>query len=162
MAYDSLVSTTSPVPAFVPEDFEPPGGLSTERFRLEPLGPLHNVADLEAWSTSIGHIQQTPGFVDRDWPTEVFTPEQNLADLEQHADDFERHVGFTFTVIDAVDMSTIGCVYFYPPRRSGFDVDVSSWVRASRAELDQPLYETVSHWLAGAWPWHAPDYAPRP
>jgi hypothetical protein len=149
-------------PGFVPEGFEPPGGLSTELFRLEPLGRLHNVADYEAWTTSIEHIRRTPGFADGEWPSEDLTLEQNLADLEEHAEDFEHLRGFTFTVIDSADMSIIGCVYLYPPGRPGYDVDVSSWVRASRAELDEPLYKTVSHWLASAWPWHAPDYAPRP
>lgn len=156
-----MTSASSPS-GFVPEGFEPPGGLNTEQFRLEPLGPQHNVADHEAWTTSIEHIRQTPGFADRSWPNGVLSLEQNLADLEEHADDFEHRRGFTFTVMDSVDMSIIGCVYLYPPRRSGYDVDVSSWVRASRADLDRPLYETVSHWLAGAWPWHHPDYTPRP
>ncbi|HEY3485073.1 MAG TPA: hypothetical protein VGK49_06795 [Ilumatobacteraceae bacterium] len=34
---------------FVPLDFEPPTSLETEQFRLEPLGPQHNEADLAAW-----------------------------------------------------------------------------------------------------------------
>ncbi|MGD0054550.1 MAG: N-acetyltransferase [Acidimicrobiales bacterium] len=154
--------SSSTPPRFVPVGFEAPGGLSTDRFRLEPLGPQHNLADLEAWTTSIEHIQRTPGFAGRDWPTRVLSLNENLADLEGHADDFEHLRGFTYTVIDPEDMSTVGCVYLYPSRRAGYDVDVSSWVRASRADLDRPLYETVSHWLASAWPWRAPDYAARP
>lgn len=47
---------------FVPADFEVPGGLTAEQFRLEPLGPQHNAADYDAWTASIGHIQATPGF----------------------------------------------------------------------------------------------------
>jgi hypothetical protein len=31
---------------FVPVDFDPPTSLVTDRFRLEPLGPQHNEADL--------------------------------------------------------------------------------------------------------------------
>jgi hypothetical protein len=38
---------------------------------------------------------------------------------------------------------------------------VRSWVRASRAELDAPLFRTVSTWLAEAWPFERVDYAPR-
>lgn len=43
----------------------------------------------------------------------------------------------------------------------GFDVNVRSWVRADRAELDKPLYEVVSGWLADSWPFANPDYAAR-
>ena len=40
--------------------------------------------------------------------------------------------------------------------------DVRSWVRADRAELDVPLHDAVSTWLADAWPFTAVQYAPRP
>jgi len=33
---------------FVPVGFEPTTSLETEQFRLEPLGPQHNEADLTA------------------------------------------------------------------------------------------------------------------
>lgn len=55
----------------------------------------------------------------------------------------------------------IGCVYIYPPRRDGYDVDVRSWVRADRADLDKPLHDVVRRWLAEAWPFRRPDYAER-
>jgi hypothetical protein len=34
-------------------------------------------------------------------------------------------------------------------------------LRADRAELDLPLYDLVSGWLADAWPFRNPDYAKR-
>ena len=37
----------------------------------------------------------------------------------------------------------------------------TSWVRASRAELDVPLWREVSASLATAWPFEAVDYAKR-
>ena len=52
---------------FVPADFAVPDGLTTEEFRLEPLGPQHNARDYAAWSSSIEHILATPGFDSR-WP----------------------------------------------------------------------------------------------
>lgn len=33
---------------FVPAHFDPPTSLVREKFRLEPLGPQHNAADLAA------------------------------------------------------------------------------------------------------------------
>jgi hypothetical protein len=87
--------------------------------------------------------------------------EENAADLAQHAQDFADRTGFTYTVLDPASGDVIGCVYCYPPRRSGYDVDVSSWVRADHADLDKPLHDLVRQWLADAWPFQKPDYAER-
>ena len=139
---------------FVPEDFDPPTSLVTEDFVLEPLGPQHNDADLAAWTSSIEHIRATPGFPDGSWPPpEGMTSERNLADLERHAADFAARTGFTFTVLDPTNRDVIGCVYLYPSASPEHDVDVQSWVRADRAELDQPLADALVTWIAAAWPW---------
>jgi RimJ/RimL family protein N-acetyltransferase len=143
----------------VPDDFEVPAGLTTADFRLEPLGPEHNVLDYAAWTSSIEHIQATPGFLGRAWPGRVMTLDENLADLERHARDFAERRGFTYTVLAGDEV--IGCVYIYPARRAGYDADVRSWVRASHAHLDGPLYRAVSAWLASAWPFASVDYAMR-
>jgi hypothetical protein len=138
-----------------------PGGLRTELFVLEPLGPGHNEADYAAWTQSIEHIRQTPGFAGRAWPVDSMSLEQNAADLAMHACDFADRGGFTYSVLDPASGDVIGCLYLYPPRREGYDVDVRSWVRADQAELDKPLYDLVSRWLADSWPFTRPDYAAR-
>jgi hypothetical protein len=139
---------------FVPAAFDAPTSLVTDRFRLEPLGPQHNVADHAAWMSSIDHIRATPGYPDGRWPpVDGMTLEQNLADLHRHADHFARGVGFTFTVLDPSDADVIGCVYLYPSRSDEWDVTVQSWVRADRADLDLPLADALAGWLATDWPW---------
>jgi len=143
---------------FVPADFDPPTSLSTERFRLEPLGPQHNVADHRAWTSSIEHVRGTPGFAESSWPPIDGMPlEKNLDDLRRHADDFEARRGFTFTVLDPADQDVIGCVYVYPSPSEDWDVTVRSWVTADRAELDVPLADAVAQWLARDWPWERVD-----
>ena len=144
--------------AFVPDDFDVPRELTTDRFRLEPLGPEHNARDHEAWMSSIDHIRATPGFPDGKWPT-AMSAERNLEDLERHADDFAARRGFTYSVLDGDEV--IGCVYLYPATDGEHDVVAQSWVRASRAELDVVLWETVSTWLAEAWPFQRPWYDRR-
>jgi hypothetical protein len=150
--------------SFVPEDFAVPRTLQTEEFRLEPLGPQHNVADHAAWTASIDHIRSTPGFAEgsgRSWPPRAgMTAEENLADLARHAADFDERAGFTYTVIDRDD-EVIGCVYIYPSDSVRTQARVRSWVRADRAELDRPLYEAVIRWLATDWPFTSVDYDPR-
>jgi hypothetical protein len=153
---------------FVPADFEVPRGLAAEQFRLEPLGPQHNVADYAAWTASIDHIHATPGFAGAGWPTQM-TLADNLRDLERHAQDFARRRGFTYTVLSIGSGEVIGCVYIYPPRgespgggsAGGRQARVESWVRADRAELDPVLYRTVLAWLDECWPFHSIEYAPR-
>jgi hypothetical protein len=78
--------------AFIPDDFEPPRGLVSDRFLLEPLGPEHDQDDHEAWSSSIEHIRATPGFRDGRWPR-TMTLDENRADLERHARDFAARSG---------------------------------------------------------------------
>jgi len=143
---------------FLPDGFEPPRGLETAEFRLEPLGPEHNERDLAAWSSSIEHIRASPGYPDGNWPRPL-SPEDNLADLERHASDFAARTGFTYTVLDAGD-DVVGCVYVYPGRDDVHDATVQSWVRVSRAELDPVLRAAVAEWLASSWPFRRPLYEP--
>jgi hypothetical protein len=143
---------------FVPDDFSVPRGLAGPGFRLEPLGPEHNASDHRAWTTSIDHIRATPGFPDGRWPPPGgMTLEENLRDLERHADDFRRRAGFTYTVLDERDR-VIGCVYIYPWRLDRRVAHVQSWVSAERADLDKPLHDAVADWLAGEWPFAGVQY----
>ncbi len=153
--------------SFVPDEFVVPVELAGDGFRLEPLGEQHNERDLAAWSWSIAHVRATPGFVGRDWPpVEGMSAEANLADLARHARDFAARTGFTFSILDGDgdgDGDVIGCLYIYPDKGGSGQVHVSSWVRADRAGLDKPVYDTVSRWLAEVWPFEAGRivYAPR-
>jgi hypothetical protein len=146
---------------FVPDDFDPPQGLDAAQFRLEPLGPKHNEADYAAWTSSMQHIRDTPGYAGGSWPREM-TIDQNRADLERHRRDFQARTGFTYTVLDGDD-DVIGCVYIYPlrPDAAPGGAHVDSWVRADRAELDAPLYRAVSEWLARDWPFRRIEYPAR-
>ena len=82
-----------------------------------------------------------------------------MAALVRHARDFLARAGFTYAVLDGTEV--IGCVYLYPTDDAEHDVGAQSWVRASRAELDVVLQETVSSWLAEAWPFQRPLYEQR-
>jgi len=144
---------------FVPEGFEPPLGLTTDLFTLEPLGPEHNERDYAAWSSSIDHIRASPGYgPNSSWP-HVMSVADNLGDLERHARDFTERSGFTYTVLDPGG-DVVGCVYIYPARDTTYDADVRSWVRKSRAGLDLPLREAVAGWLGASWPFERPLYEP--
>jgi hypothetical protein len=154
--YDRVVSRDD----FVPPDFVVPLRLETEQFALEPLGPEHNERDYDAWTSSREHIHATPGWEDSSWPREM-TLDENRRDLEGHADDFRRRAGFTYTVLEPSG-DVVGCVYIYPVPNSEYDARVLSWVRATRADLDVPLWRGVSEWIAAEWPFSSVEYAARP
>jgi hypothetical protein len=134
-----------------------PRVLVASNFSLEPLGPEHNERDHPAWMTSLEHIHATPGFTAADWagdswPFEM-SLEANLADLTQHAVEFETGQAFAFTVVDAASDDVIGCVYIDPDDTGVAEAMCRSWVRASHAALDGPLHDVVRAWLAGPlWP----------
>jgi hypothetical protein len=143
----------------VPDHFVVPTEVRFTSFRLEPLGPHHNAGDHEAWMSSIAHLQTTPGFEGRGWPPdEGFSAERNLADLEGHADEFERRVAFAYSVLDPDSDEVIGCVYIDPSDRDG-SASIRSWVRADLAELDAPLRKAVRDWLTESWPFNDIEYA---
>jgi RimJ/RimL family protein N-acetyltransferase len=148
------------VDEFVPRGFDVPLRLETPSFVLEPLGPEHNDEDYDAWTSSMEHIHATPGWEDSTWPRDM-TRDENRADLERHAGDFRNRKGFTYTVLDPGSRDVIGCLYIYPLPDSAFDARALSWVRASHAQLDTPLWRTVSEWLASDWPFGSVEYAPR-
>jgi hypothetical protein len=153
---------TQPEQPLVAPGFAVPPPPATDRFRLEPLGPQHNAADHAAWTSSIAHIQATPDFAGRSWPpSEGMTLEANLDDLRQHAEDFERRIGFTYTVLSVPEDDVIGCVYIYGSRHEPGITDVRSWVRADHAPLDTELRRVVSDWLAREWPFERVAYEPR-
>ena len=146
---------------FVPEGFQPPSGLRTESFLLEPLGPKHNAMDYAAWTSSMEFIHTLPGFNDPDaddpWPRPM-TLEENLSDLEGHDRDFKERKGFTYTVLDPTSRDVIGCVYIYPIADPNHDASVQSWVRVSHAQLDGPLRKEVTTWLENEWPFESASY----
>ena len=112
---------------FVPADFVPPTSLrgtsaAGETFRLEPLGPEHNARDHRAWTSSIEHIRNSPGFAGRSWPHEM-SLSQNNNDMVMHAEHFAARRGFTYTVLD--DDDVLGCVYIYPDD-AGYERDSES------------------------------------
>ena len=137
---------------------------------LEPLGPRHNESDYAAWTSSIAHIQATPGFPWGSWPHEM-TLAENLADLEMHERALPERSGFTYTVLDPESGDVIGCVYIYPtasavttivppgrsPARRPFAPGCGPTVRT----LDVPLWRAVSAWLEADWPFERIEYAPR-
>ncbi|HEY7857711.1 MAG TPA: hypothetical protein VIC82_04340 [Candidatus Nanopelagicales bacterium] len=90
------------------------------------------------------------------------TIEENLRDCESHLTRSSAGNDFAYTVLLPDREEVVGCVYFKPTSPPQPDaVAVRSWVTAEHADLDEPLYEVVTRWLADDWPWSVVEYDPR-
>jgi hypothetical protein len=146
---------------FMPAAFDVPRIVRFPSFRLEALGPEHNERDHAAWMSSMEHIHATDGFEGHPWPVPM-TLEENLADMEMHAREFDDRTSFTWSIVASQGDEVIGCVYLYPfdPSRPGRG-RFRCWVTAARAAEDAPIRDQLDEWFAANLPidvdrnWHA-------
>ena len=138
----------------VPDSFDVPAGLETDRFRLRMLSVRDVVPDFEAM-----HDRVSPDGEPR--PAPELTLEQNLVDLGWHEKEFQLRRSFAYTVVAPDESQVLGCVYLYPDDDA--DVRVLMWVRSSAwtAGLDTELEQTVRSWIAERWPFASVVYPGR-
>jgi len=148
-------------PPLVPDDFAVPQVLETGRMRLRPLTMGDAVKDYAAVMESEERLRTVyePG---GEWPLGL-TLERNIAELGWHQTEFDLRTSFAYAVVSLDGDEVLGCMYIYPTRKSGYDAEVTMWVRQSRVDegLDEHLFETVERWLADAWPFENPAYPGR-
>ena len=145
----------------VPNDFVVPEVLETERMRLRPLTVNDAVKDFDAVMTSEERLRtiHDPG---GEWPLGL-TLAQNIAELGWHQTEFQLRTSFAYTVVSLDESEVLGCLYIYPTRNKGYDVEITMWVRQSQVDegLDEHLFETVEPWIADCWPLESPAYPGR-
>ena len=150
---------------FVPAHFSAPesaalGGL----FLLQGLGPQHADADFAAVRGSADHIRHVFG-PDNGWPDASLSFEENLADLQRHAQEFEERRAFNYALLSAEGNDYLGCLYIKPiksrlavdARRERFQAQAFFWLRhplpASSPDLDaDTVLRQLQAWLARDWP----------
>ena len=137
--------------SFVPDSFEVPATLETDRFRLRMLSVDDVERDYEAVIESRELLHAQFG---GPWPREGFTLQENLADLERHQREFKQREAFAYTVVSLDESRVLGCVYINPSEDEDTDAEVYMWVRQTEFDkgLDPILYETVKKWLEETWP----------
>lgn len=145
---------------FVPSEFSIPGELRTETFKLRMLSIDDVEKDFEAVTSSAMHVSKV--WRDSDWPAGL-TLRQNLIDLGWHEKEFQNRSSFAYTVVTLDESYVLGCVYFYPTQKVGYDAEVFLWVRESELSggLDSELLKAVDGWLMADWPFRQPAYPGR-
>lgn len=145
---------------FVPKEFVVPAELLTTKFKLRMLSIDDVEKDFEAVTSSTERLSEV--WPDSGWPTGL-TLRQNLIDLGWHEKEFQNRSSFAYTVVNSDDSRVLGCVYFYPTCKAGYDAEIFIWVRQSESAtgLDGELFRAVQAWLASDWPFDNPGYPGR-
>ena len=145
---------------FVPSEFVVPAELLTTKFKLRMLCIDDVEKDFEAVTSSAAHLSKV--WPDTGWPHGL-TLNQNLVDLGWHEKEFQNRSSFAYTVVTLDESCVLGCVYFYPTQKSGYDAEVFLWVRESELSggLDAALFKAVEDWLAADWPFRQLAYPGR-
>lgn len=144
---------------FVPEYFDVPPSLETNRFRLRML----SVDDVEKDYEAVIESRDLLHSMGSSWPREGFTIEENLADLERHQQEFLDRKAFAYTVVSQDESRVLGCVYINPAESEGAEAKIHMWVRQSEYDkgLDEVLFQAVKKWIKSAWPFTSVTYPGR-
>ena len=151
--------------AFYPNDAHVPDGLKTDEWVIRPLRVSDVELDYDAVISSRAELWLRSGGA---WPREGFTLEENLTDLEQHEQEHDDRVAFTYTVMNPTETVCLGCLYLTPlaqmlERVGGstsqvndvgeHDAVVTFWVRQSRLSdnLDARLLPALLAWFKTEW-----------
>ena len=156
----SKILMSQPKP-FVPSDFKVPDTLETSHFRVRMLTVNDVVKDYDAVMTSVEHLQKM--YQSSTWPTKDLTFEQDLIDLGWHQKEFQTRRSFAYTVVTLDESQVIGCLYINPTTKSGYDANITMWVRTSVLDkgLDAILFNSVKQWITAYWPFKKVAYPGR-
>ena len=157
---DTVEEDNYSMSSFIPSEFIVPEKLETEEFRLRMLSIDDVDKDFEAVTSSTDHLSKV--WPETEWPKGL-TLRQNLIDLGWHEKEFQNRTSFAFTMVTLDESKVLGCVYFFPSRKAGYDAEIFMWVRASELAkgLDQRLFDVVQSWTASEWPFKNPAYPGR-
>lgn len=164
----ATVSAPAPSPAsrkissFVPEDFNVPVLVETEKFKLMPLGPDLAQVDFKAYMSSVEHLQKT--FTrSTDWPHKGISDADAMRDMETEQARFRDRKSFAYAVLTPDGSRERGCVYVYPSTVEGYDAVVTMWVTKDEydAGFDAELYAWVAKWMRTDWPFATVAYPGR-
>jgi hypothetical protein len=141
-----------------------PLNYKTEEFTFYPLTIEHTQLDYDALMVSKSMLRDW-GWSGT-WPSDDFTLDDNRADLQGHADEFESGEGYAYTILNADETRVEGCFYSNslleiferfgvdPSREERIkreDTLVRFWIREERLAEEAKLLEIIIAWLKTEW-----------
>jgi hypothetical protein len=93
------------------------------------------------------------------WPSDDFSLNDNLQDLQWHDREHRERIAFTYTVLNPAQDVCLGCVYIRPlseilPDAPDYQAIARFWVRQAHqgGALERQLLETLCAWFySDAW-----------
>jgi len=152
---------------FREQGIEPAPGFTRDGFIVRPLMPSDVALDYDAVMSSrefLFHWEQNPPY-----PSEDFSLEDNLQDIEKMCSAHRDGSRYTYTVMNAAETEALGCVYLIPnddrmyltaevtsrdgTELSTVDATVSFWVRPSTWDdgFERMLLGAILKWLHNDW-----------
>ena len=158
--------------SFHTQGIDAPEGFDGTGYVVRPLRADDNELDYAAVMETrefLYHWEQEPPY-----PAEDFSLEENLEDLVGMVEAHRDGIRYTYTVMNADETETLGCLYFFPNDDrmyrtaevtshdgtdfSSIDLVLGFWVRTSTWEsgFEATLLEGVLGWLRSAWSVESP------
>jgi hypothetical protein len=145
----------------VPDDFEVPTRVETDRFVVVPLILDRFAIDYESYASSVEHLQKTysvdeslyigPGL---QWPAGVSIRMALLDAAFCEMAFFHLRSQFAYEVLDRSETRQLGCVYVFPTTRKGYEAEARMWVREDELKngLDEAVHSWFRPWVETVWP----------
>jgi hypothetical protein len=132
---------------FVPKGFKAPYKEEHSKFTLRKLTVDEVDKDYEAVMSSRESLRQI--FCENDdWPSDDMTIEENYEDLLEHQKEFDKNIGFAYTVVTPDDSKCIGCLYIYPFSLGVYDSRIYYWLVDEVAQkLDEGFRGFLDDWI---------------
>lgn len=140
----------------IPKDFFHP------QFCFQILHPHYVALDYAALMGSKDFLRK---WSQSDWPSDDFSLEENLKDLEWHYEEQINKIAFTYTILDSSQTKCLGCLYIRPKKSilnsqtneyqalNEFSHFCSYWVidTIRGTALDQTILRNLRNWITSVW-----------
>lgn len=156
--------------SFIPDGYEPPRSYQSNLFFLDVLSPKFAEQDFASVIASANQIRHVFGPTN-DWPSSQMSYEENLADLQRHACEFEERKAFAYAILGADGSTYLGCLYIKPIkskiendlRKAIYDAQAFFWLdlQVSSGDMSQQILADLQNWLKHAWRFKAVAFPGR-
>ena len=107
--------------------------------------------DYEAWTSSKDKLKKIFG-PKSNWPNDVSSIDQNLKDLQQHFDEHQKKIAFTYTILNEQKDRCVGCLYLRRSSSPFFDCRIDFWFTKEFDHSDDvDFMKNIKIWLTDCW-----------
>ena len=146
--------------SILPEGFEPPLRVETDRFVIVPITHHRVTQDMEGISkadlthmTNDDHVTDTHGAAQiNEWVIGISGNNWVL----------RNGILMPYMVMNKDETKELGCIYFYESIKAGYDVDAECWARVDgEDDLDEAILAFTRTWADEFWPFKRVAYPGR-